>query len=350
MNGQANIPAGFQGTVKWQSPSNIALVKYWGKKGLQLPQNPSISFTLSNCRTETEMSFDVSGHFSLQFQFEGKENPAFAAKIEKFMLGHAVDFPWLNHLSLNVKSANSFPHSSGIASSASSMSALVLCLLDVDRMLKGEAEIDLQKASSFARIASGSASRSVFPLMALWGKTDALATSSDEYAVSLENQINPIFKTYCDSILIVSDAAKSVSSRAGHSLMENNPYSAARYAQANRNIESLLAALRDGDLETFIEITESEAMQLHALMMCSTPSFILMKPNSLNIINAVRRFRDDTHLPICFTLDAGPNVHLLYPKQYADAVETFINESLVRYCADSKWIKDCVGNGPKKLI
>ena len=350
MNLQANIPSGFHGTVKWQSPSNIALVKYWGKKGVQLPQNPSISFTLSNCRTETEISFDVSGRFSLRFLFEGKENQAFAAKIEKFLLDHVADFPWLNRMSLNMESSNTFPHSSGIASSASSMSALVLCLLDIDRMLKGEAEIDLQKASCLARIASGSASRSVFPMMALWGKTDALATSSDEYAVSLENQINPIFKTYCDSILIVSDAAKSVSSRAGHSLMENNPYAAARYAQANRNIENLLAALRDGDLETFIEITESEAMQLHALMMCSTPSFILMKPNTLNIISEIRRFRETTQIPLCFTLDAGPNVHLLYPKQYADAAKTFINENLVRYCTDSKWIKDYVGNGPKKII
>ena len=350
MLSQANIPSGFHSTVKWQSPSNIALVKYWGKKGVQLPQNPSISFTLSNCRTETEISFDVSGRFSLRFLFEGKENQAFAAKIEKFLLDHVADFPWLNRMSLNMESSNTFPHSSGIASSASSMSALVLCLLDIDRMLKGEAEIDLQKASCLARIASGSASRSVFPMMALWGKTDALATSSDEYAVSLENQINPIFKTYCDSILIVSDAAKSVSSRAGHSLMENNPYAAARYSQANRNIENLLAALRNGDLETFIEITESEAMQLHALMMCSTPSFILMKPNTLNIISEIRRFRETTQIPLCFTLDAGPNVHLLYPKQYADAVETFINENLVRYCTDSKWIKDCVGNGPKKII
>lgn len=93
MNGQANIPAGFQGTVKWQSPSNIALVKYWGKKGVQLPQNPSISFTLSNCTTETEMSFEASERFSLRFLFEGQENPAFAAKIEKFMLGHIDDFP-----------------------------------------------------------------------------------------------------------------------------------------------------------------------------------------------------------------------------------------------------------------
>ena len=72
MLSQANIPSGFHGTVKWQSPSNIALVKYWGKKGVQLPQNPSISFTLSNCRTETEISFDVSGRFSLRLLFEGK--------------------------------------------------------------------------------------------------------------------------------------------------------------------------------------------------------------------------------------------------------------------------------------
>ena len=346
---KGTVPNDFQGKVGWQSPSNIALVKYWGKRGKQLPQNPSISFTLSECRSETFVTFEKADRFGFRFFFEGKENPAFGAKIEKFLLENQVFFPFINQLHLMVESCNTFPHSSGIASSASSMSAFVMCLINIENQIVSK-QFDFQKASYFSRLASGSAARSVFPAMALWGKTEAYKGSSDEYAVSLENDIHPVFKTYHDSILIVSGETKSVSSRAGHALMEGNPYAPARYAQANENIKNLLLALKSGDLDTFINITESEALQLHALMMCSNPSFILMKPNTLNLINEIREFREETKIPLCFTLDAGPNVHLLYPEQEADKVEYYIKNVLADYCDRERWIADHVGDGPKKLL
>ena len=337
------------GTVKWQSPSNIALVKYWGKRGKQLPQNPSVSFTLSNCRTETAVTYEPSDAFGLDFRFDGKEAPEFQSKIQDFLTAHLECFPSLNRLHLQIDSHNTFPHSSGIASSASSMSALVMCLLDIERMAREEQDIDMKQASSLSRLASGSACRSLFPKMALWGSTDALKGSTDEYAVSLEQEIHPVFKTYRDSILIVSDAKKAVSSRAGHALMESNPYAETRYMVAKRNIKDLLTALRMGDLERFIQITESEAMQLHALMMCSEPSFILMKPNTLRIINNLHEFRKETDIPVCFTLDAGPNVHVLYPDQHAEMVERFIMDELEQYCFGGRWIPDQVGEGASRL-
>ena len=350
---KGEVPSGFQGKVGWASPSNIALVKYWGKRGKQLPQNPSISFTLSECRSETFVDFEKAEKFVFQFFFEGKENPAFGAKIEKFLLENQAFFPFINQLNLKVESRNTFPHSSGIASSASSMSAFVMCLLEIERSLslsKGRPiDMVLRKASYFSRLASGSAARSVFPKMALWGATPYYKGSSDEYAVSLADDIHPIFKTYHDSILIVSGETKSVSSRAGHALMEGNPYAPARYVQANENIKNLLAALKSGDLDTFINITESEALQLHALMMCSNPSFILMKPNTLNIINEIRSFREETKIPLCFTLDAGPNVHLLYPETEVEKIRYFVESKLMDYCADNQWIIDKVGDGPKKM-
>ncbi|MBQ8956899.1 MAG: hypothetical protein IJ057_00120 [Bacteroidales bacterium] len=353
------VPDDFHGRVGWQSPSNIALVKYWGKRGKQLPQNPSISFTLSECHTETFVSFAKAERFGFKFLFDGKENPAFGAKIEKFLDENQAFFPFLNQLALTVESRNTFPHSSGIASSASSMSAFVMCLLDIERSLSPElverpkgrpTTINPQKASYFSRLASGSAARSVFPKMALWGATNCYPNSSDEYAISLENDIHPVFKTYRDNILIVSDAQKSVSSRAGHALMEGNPYAPARYAQANENIKNLLSALKSGDLDSFINITESEALQLHALMMCSQPSFILMKPNTLQIIDTVQRFREETQIPLCFTLDAGPNVHLLYPDNEAGKVEQLIKDELVSYCNNGSCIADHIGEGPKKKL
>ena len=350
---KGEVPSDFQGKVGWASPSNIALVKYWGKKGKQIPQNPSISFTLSECRSETFIGFEKANNFGFRFFFEGKENPAFGAKIEKFLLDYQAFFPFINQLALAVESRNTFPHSSGIASSASSMSAFVMGLIEIERSLslsKGRpVNMDLKKASYFSRLASGSAARSVFPKMALWGATDCYKDSSDEYAVSLADDIHPVFKTYRDSILIVSGEQKSVSSRAGHALMDGNPYAPARYAKANDNIKTLLAALKSGDLDTFINITESEALQLHALMMCSSPYYILMKPNTLNLINEIREFRQETKIPLCFTLDAGPNVHLLYPENEAEKVEYFIKNVLADYCDRDRWIADHVGEGPKKL-
>lgn len=336
-------------SVKWQSPSNIAIVKYWGKRPemKQIPQNPSVSFTLSKCRTETSIDYKASDRFGLHFRFDGKENPEFQTKIAEFLKNQLSAFPFLNEIELHINSHNTFPHSSGIASSASSMSALVLCLMDIDRELNG-GEIDLQRASCLSRLASGSACRSVFPKMALWGATEARPGSSDEYAVSLENEIHPLFKTFHDSILIVSDAKKSVSSRAGHALMNGNPYAESRYAVAKNNIVNLLEALKKGDLETFIRITEWEAMQLHALMMCSETSYILLKPNTLRIINTLLEFRKETDIPVCFTLDAGPNVHILYPDQHAEMVERFIMDELEQYCVGGQWIPDQVGDGASK--
>jgi diphosphomevalonate decarboxylase len=335
-------------SVKWQSPSNIALVKYWGKKGHQLPQNPSISFTLKNCRTETSVLFAESDRFGLHFRFDGKENGEFQTKINDFLHENMESFPFLKQMELHINSHNTFPHSSGIASSASSMSALVMCLLDIERIVTGAESINLKKASHLSRLASGSACRSLFPKMALWGETEAFQGSSDLYAVTLQDHIAPIFKDYHDSILIVSDAKKSVSSRAGHALMNGNPYAESRYAVAKNNITNLLEALKTGDLETFIRITEWEAMQLHALMMCSEPSYILMKPNTLRIINTLLEFRKETDIPVCFTLDAGPNVHILYPDQHAEMVERFIMDELEQYCVGGQWIPDQVGDGASK--
>lgn len=329
-----------------RSPSNIAIVKYWGKHGNQLPNNPSVSFTLSKCFTETKITYEVlsskfkaqESEFSLDFFFEGKDNQAFKAKIEKYLSENKQYFSFLKGLHLKIESYNSFPHSSGIASSASSMSALIMCLLGI----KYGDNIYLQEASYLSRLASGSAARSVFPTMALWGRTNSLSESSDEYAIPIGEIINPVFKTYHDSILIVSSKEKSVSSRAGHSLMNNHPMAESRYATARKNTENLLAILKQGDLEGFIEITESEANQLHDLMATSIPAYTLKEANTINIINKVLEFRKETSLPICYTLDAGPNVHLLYPDSCAEKVNNFIEEVLKNYCFENKYINDFV--------
>jgi diphosphomevalonate decarboxylase len=334
--------------VSHQCPSNIALVKYWGKKGLQLPANPSLSFTLSASYTQMEISYEpkeYSKKIETSFLFEGKPNEKFKAKIDTFLASQSQTFPFLHSLHLAIQSANSFPHSAGIASSASSMGALALCLCSIEKEIVAHplSKTDyLRKASFVARLASGSACRSVFPHLALWGHTPLLANSSDEYAVALTD-FDPVFKTYQNRILIVSASEKAVSSRAGHALMTAHPFATARYAQAQQNIEKLLSALQTGDLALFGEITENEALTLHALMMNSQPSVVLMQPNSLVLIEKIRKFRADTQLPVYFTLDAGPNIHLLFPQAIATTVDAWVQQELTAYCENGKVIVDAVG-------
>ena len=178
--------------------------------------------------------------------------------------------------------------------------------------------------------------------MTLWGETPSLSNSSNDYAIPIGDMIHPVFKTYHDTILIVSSKEKSVSSRAGHSLMDNHPMAEMRYSTARKNTEDLLMILKQGDLDGFIKIAEEEANQLHDLMATSTPSYTLKEPNTINIINKILEFRKETGLPVCYTLDAGPNVHLLYPDSCAEEVHKFIEEVLKDYCFENKYIDDKV--------
>ena len=339
-------------TVKWTSPSNIALVKYWGKHGRQLPSNPSISFTLSKAFTTTSVKYDYHRNAikepKISFLFEGKKNAKFESKIQNYLLSIKDEYPLIMLLDLHIESKNSFPHSSGIASSASAMSALAMCLLDIEKTIAEKDHIDLKKASILSRLGSGSASRSIFPKVSVWGQSEFVPGSSDEYAVPYSNTIHEVFKTFHDDILIVSDKEKSVSSRAGHALMENNPYSSARFDQARQHIGLIIRSMEQGDLETFGSIVEKEALTLHALMMSSTPPYMLMEPGSLNIIKEIQAFRENRKIPVYFTLDAGPNIHMLYPDSFSSEIME-LKEQLRSYCHNGIILEDNVGNGPEKI-
>lgn len=341
--------------MAWKSPSNIAIVKYWGKYGNQLPANPSLSFTLSKSITFTSVDFDVDPkrkELELDFAFEGAPAPKFETKIRSYFSKNSADFPYLNHLKLSIASENSFPHSAGIASSASSMSALALCMGSIEsRMFGGFADKKQfrTRASHLARLASGSAARSVYGGLVCWGESEAVADSSNYYAVPVNEEIDEVFTTFQDAILIVDSGQKSVSSSLGHKLMVGHPYAEMRYFVARNHVEQLKEIMQSGDVKAFGKILENEALALHGLMMNSDPSFILMKPNTLKIIELVRQIRETEKMPWYFTLDAGPNVHLMYPLEEANRAEKLVKEVLMPFTENNQVIFDHVGKGPEMI-
>lgn len=337
----------------WQAPSNIALVKYWGKSFPQLPKNASLSFTLSHAVTQTEVLFTPlekpTQHVSFSFFFEGKEKLSFRPKLEAFF-SHVLPYqPFLSHYFLEIKSKNTFPHSSGIASSASSMAALAACLVDLENSLFDlRDEERLTKMSFLARLGSGSASRSIQGPMMAWGSHPNIPNSSDLFAVSMAD-VHPVFSDFCDTILLIDKGQKQVSSTLGHNLMINHPYASQRFDQAQAHLAALIPVLAQGDLDAFIPIVEKEALHLHAMMMTSDPYFILMQPNTLLAIERIWEYRKETGTPVCFTLDAGANVHLLYPHQFKSQVESFVRDNLLSLCQEQQGVFDQVGTGLKKL-
>ena len=348
-----------EGSFTWKTPSNIALVKYWGKQEPQIPENTSISFTLDACFTLTTLEFTKNEvrqpnktGFNFEVYFEGEKNEAFKPKIETFFKRIEYYVPFLKEFDLVIKSRNSFPHSSGIASSASGMSALALCIMSLERLLsEGKMTDDYfyKKASFLARLGSGSACRSIEGELIVWGNHPEISESSNLYGIKFPYKVHKNFKNYHDTILLVDEGEKQVSSTVGHQLMYHHPFAKQRFEQANNNISKITEVLQNGNLEAFMAIVESEALSLHAMMMTSNPYFILMKPNTLKIINKIWEFRAKTKTPVCFTLDAGANVHVLYPETKKEIVNNFIVSELIKFCQENHYICDRIGFGAKQL-
>ena len=338
----------------WQTPSNIALVKYWGKSNPQIPKNASISFTLNNCHTITTIDFqkkEKSKTVDFDLFFEGKQKEEFKPKIAEFFKRVQEYCPYIFDYKMTINSENSFPHSSGIASSASGLSAIARCLLSLEAELNPDLSTEFinKKASFLARLGSGSASRSVEGPLVVWGNHPEIEGSSDLFGVQFPYKVHPVFNNYQDAILLVDKGEKQVSSTIGHNLMHNHPYAESRFLQANENLGKMSKILQEGNIKEFISLVESEALTLHAMMLTSNPYFILMKPNTLEIINKIWEYRQEKNSNICFTLDAGANVHVLYPESEKVSVNEFINSELAKYCQNNQYICDSVGFGAKKL-
>jgi diphosphomevalonate decarboxylase len=289
------------------------------------------------------VDFDI--YFNEQLKLE------FKPKIQSFFERILKYCPYILNYKFKINTSNTFPHSSGIASSASGISALALCIMSLEKLVNPKISDDYfyMKASFLSRLGSGSACRSLKGSVNLWGTHSSFNTSSNLYSIEFPYKVHDIFNTYHDAVLLVDKGVKTVSSTAGHNLMNNHPFADKRFQIAQDNIDKLSAILKNGDTSEFVKLVEDEALMLHGLMMTSDPSYILIKSKTLQIIESIREFRSKNNIPVCFTLDAGANVHVLFPDKYSDRVYDFIERNLKIHCENNSYIRDCVGFGAKQL-
>lgn len=334
------------GETSAECPSNIALVKYWGKKEIQIPCNSSISYSLSKSRTVTKLRYTPKAKqgYDIKIFLDGEEKPNFLDKILTFFERIQPFMPFLQSYAFEIHTHNTFPHSTGIASSASGIGALTLALMQLEAKIseKVSSEDYFRKASFLSRLGSGSACRSIYNGLVYWGENPLISGANKRFAIPYPNEIHPIFKDFRDTILLIDSGEKKVKSSAGHSLMDLHPFAEGRYEMSEKHIEDLIPILASGDLEGFGKIVEREALTLHSLMLSSAEPFILMKPASVEAVNKVWSFRKETGLPLFFTLDAGANLHLLYPENSEKAVDSFIEKELLSLCSNEGCIRDII--------
>ena len=288
---------------------NIALIKYWGNRDndLRLPANGNISMNLDGLFTRTTVTFSAS------------------LKADRLRIGdEVVTGPGLERVSTflelvrqmagmneraEVVSENNFPIGAGIASSASAFAALALAAAKAAGL-----DLEERELSRLARRGSGSASRSVPGGFVEWFMGE---TEQDSYAKSIAPPEN---WDLADCVTIVSTGHKKTGSAEGHPLAPTSPLQAARVADSPRRLDLCRKALMERDFNALAAIVELDSDMMHAVMMTSNPGLFYWQPASIRVMESVRKWRGEG-LQACYTVDAGPNVHVICPREYIGETE-----------------------------
>jgi len=278
---------------------NIAFIKYWGNrdKDLRIPVNGSISMNLGGLYARTQVTFEA-GLAADMLTLGGRAQAGAALERVAVFLERVRGIAGLDWHA-RVISENNFPTGTGIASSAAAFAALSLAA-----SRSAGLALDERALSRLARTGSGSACRSVPGGFVEWqtGESD-----EDSYAFSLAPAEH---WALVDCVAIVSREHKPTGSSQGHALAGTSPLQAARVADAPRRLELCRRAILERDFEALAAIVELDSNLMHAVMMTSTPPLLYWQPATLAILQAVPNWRR-SGLPVCYTIDAGPNVHVL---------------------------------------
>lgn len=278
---------------------NIALIKYWGNReqALRIPANGSISLTLGGLDNRMSVRFDGSLESDTLVI---NEAPAVPQMVERAS----------NHLDLlramadvseraELVSETNFPLGAGVASSAAAFAAITVAAASALKL-----ELNPEELSRIARRGSGSAARSI-----QGGFVELLAGDSDK--TSFAQQIAPEDHwPIVDLVVIVDEQVKHTSSSTGHSLAASSPLQESRVADAPRRLQECRKSILERNFPTLTQIVERDSDMMHAIMMTSEPPLHFWTGSTLQVMAAVRELRAEG-LSVCYTIDAGPNVHCL---------------------------------------
>ncbi len=295
------------------APSNIAFIKYWGVKDeeLRLPKNGSISMNLSNLLTTTTVEFS-SNYKTDSIQINDTHEANEETRVMQY-LDRIRNLAKIQHKA-KVVTKNNFPTATGLSSSASGFAALSVAGAKAAALNLSEKE-----QSILARLGSGSACRSIPDGFTEWLDGD---TSDTSYAVSLHP---PEYWKIVDVVAVVSINKKEVSSTEGHRLATTSPFFDKRLELNKEKIRRMKQYIKDRNFTAFGELTEAEALELHAIYITSQPSLIYLLPGTLRIMHEVKRWRNEG-LEVYFTLNTGQDIHIICQNKDSGKVQQLLSQ------------------------
>ena len=293
--------------------SNIALVKYWGKTDFaeNIPLNDSVSMTLSDAVTTTTVIWDPRLAQDEVYLDGERVLDGRALRVSRFLDRIRADY---YRMPARVASMNSFPAGTGIASSASGFAALtVAAFAAMDEPLP-----DQRTLTGWARRGSGSGCRSIHEGFVEWvGGHDDESSFARPLCAASHWDLH-------DLVVLVSRSPKAISSSEGHRIASRHPFMPARQQDLPARLLAVKGAIAARDFATLSALVEHEALEVQGIMMSGQPSALYLQPGTVALLHAIRSWRDEDGMPVCFTLDAGPNVHVLCEGKDVPAVRARI--------------------------
>lgn len=290
--------------------TDIALIKYWGKKDpiLRLPENGSISLKLKGLTTTTTVKFDPNLKNDVVVVDEKIQDPD--SRTFKRVTKHLDRIRKIADFSIfaEVNSTNLFPKGTGLSSSGSGMAALTLAGCKAAGLNLSE-----RKLSILARQASGTACRCVCGGFVEWKDGEK---SEDSYSESIYPASHWDIR---DVVAVISEGEKTISSTEGHALAGSSPLFEGRQKHINNKIKKIKKHIDNKDFIAFGELVEAEALEFHSILLTSTPPLIFWLPGTVAVMHEVRKLRSEGIL-CYFTLNTGFNIHVLTLPEYQNQV------------------------------
>jgi len=321
-----------------QAGSDVALVKYWGKKDkvLRLPANGSISMILDSLQSITTVEFLpnlTADEVMIGGEVEEGETSRVVKHLDRIRALAQSRGLIKEDFFAKVVSENNFPKSTGLSSSGSGFAALTIAASKAIGLNLSEKELSI-----LARQGSGTACRCVCGDFVEWLDGER---SDDSFSLSFAQADSFLIR---DLVVIVSEDKKNLSSTEGHDLAESSLFFKARQEKIKEKLLSVKKAILDKDFIALGELVEAEALEFHSILLTSKPNILLFHPGTIEVMQAVRQLRKNG-LPVYFTINTGFNVHVLTLPQH----EKEVTDVLQKLKSVKKIISSGVGSKPKFL-